>query len=1606
MTVLAFGNRISGPAWAREIAKINLRMQTDIRPRVADAEQVEIDLSSARSADFLVLGRLLALIRALYESGTKILVRMPSKDLLAAEQEYLDGNYAFPGEEKEALEVQISRHQRQRINCLLFMEQSGFEAALRTGPFPPDAVKIDREGASRSQQTIGEAAAVGPDLHDIPPQTPQRRRGIIPYRWIDLSSPSGNLADVTDQLLRLIKGLGLALDDAEAVAQGILAELIENARDHAYRGSPADAWVLIGGELTQPQSYFRRLDDFDLELQNLVNWAYKEPSPLLRLFVGDSGMGIPLKERDSSPMVSGKSILEAFNRHASHAAANRETLGLWKATRVVRSFQGSLLVTSGSATAGHIHEPSRSNPDVNIPLPVWLPGTIVESTILTAVKSTTPTLPGHAIRPDEEEAAFPADPLSPSASPLSCVTVTLRPKLGLDFSDKSLIQHELDESLGTHNGGLVILVEVPSGTGPAAESDIEDVISSVLDIVGESAVPRAVTLVFPGVSRRLLELAIDSLTGNQDSEPQFGHPSPRHPVLVVSPENTHYWVGGELVIRRILSILSQSAETRLRLVDVINSLDGGRDRTLERYIRDQPQLLQLDTGVIVLKLRPRDALDALTAHFSKKVSDAMRAAEAPGVKKGYYLTTSLRVATRWINSRDLLQYLHLNQIAGLLLANAVANGSRPVTRSAKPRVICVGSVDDQTASTFCHALSGVPYSLDSIAARNLAGESVTENPEQPVVVCTDVISRGAYVRKTVRELWDMGFMQVTVATLIDGRDLTYANESPEFLMVRGLEVPLVSLGFASLDPDLDELKGSPRKPNPIDPVTGTPLPIIYPHAHSIGKQQLYLEAIKNSGAARLGHIHRTGQKHFSAYVSPSTLFDYKPWEQHALEKIVQKVELDSESISSPGESHIVVVIYPSEVKDDFARVAYSLTDAIRKTGINCLDPVVVPRSLAGGEWAFPRFVQLPSKATHIVAVDSTSKTGRTLRELIRVAAVPGIEFISCFGLIHGMNDLAAMSLQQVRQVAAYSMEHPTARVQQPVPVEVRYLVRTAVSGEDSGKCPICRLRRMYISLPSALPESMSEYRLRLAELLALRSKDSVFEELATDLFGVHLSQQDCIDFLDWRSALEEARFSTANRADVVMRIRSLALGIANGKTDEVTSRERDALIRLIAAEHSRLDQAPMWFTSVRAMLVRITRSLLEAPNSRASDPMLRIQALVVLARADRHLFCEEYAEIIRMCRDHETVLTHALLEALALLAEDRGHASWRASLTEQIAVLVHELENERPVTSAWAFRPAEELTYLAAFATHARRVLPNSKQQAWMELRKFCDSVKRHKYDQALWRLQRRLESSHGELPASSRANAFKDWQQCRAAIEESILPNLAILRDVFWSEKALERRLPSIDDRRLWRRIVDGGGPEELEKITVAMGRVFIGSEPFSATQEERKDLACVIERWGDFFFQSPSTSENPVGTSILTDIIEQCPADLLGGLRDVFRSSDWSLSLDRIEEEEAILVFCSSTALLDAITHVQMNAEATHRTAGQTPRFQIQVSAPGPSEVVIDLLNSGSSGTGKGGGYGLRMIAESLAAFDCRLEERGENLPPGITYGVRLIFERWRWS
>ena len=1596
MTDLTFGSRLSAPAWAQKLRELaTVTAGEEEVDATAHNSHIQIDLSNIRSADFMVLGRLLILAHALTRKDINVSIRMPSKELLEAEQNYLINNQPLDTPAQVVALRQISQHQRQRVACRLYIQQAGFDSAIRTGPFNKDKINIIEGVPVRSQEILGQVPAFEPEPL-APPKAPQRRRRIVSYRWIDPSKARKDQREIEDPLFRSIRRLGLSIEDTAALSKGILDELIENTREHAYPQAECIPWTLVGAELLQPQSYSNRADDFDPYMRDFVMWAENESSPLLRFFVGDSGRGVRSSTGTKprlTPAEAGLAILNAFDHHGDYRNAERGPRGLWKVKRVVRSFRGAVLISSGPAVAGYIFDASTEGRVINTKAPSWLAGTVAECTILTASS--------RDIRTYDEELPSPVPALTSAASRLVSMSAILRPRIGLAYDDLNMIQKQLDYLQGTADSGLVVAIEMATEIGFPADWEMQEAIRSVLTIASAAANPATITLVFVGVSRKLLSVAIDDLNRRQDRESSLKPPGLQSPVLVVSSENIHYWAGGTPLVRHLLSRLSQSRVPH-RIADIAQSLDRETARRLHREVRDQPGLLHLQGGIVTLKLRPQDAIDALTQYFSSKIVNAVSAAETPGVIGGLYLTPGLRVTSRWVNVQLLLQHLRCHRIAGFLLANTVAIRTGLILRASEPTVVRIGSIHEYLGAIFSQSLTGVDATLE-LTVESRTGTTLPGSGKQTITVFTDLVCSGASVRRAIRTLWDMGFSDVAVATIIDARDLERDNESADYIQVRGTQIPLSSLARVSIDADLNNFH---KKPLAIDTVTNTPLPPRYPHSRTIGDQNLYIEAIKRSRAARLGHMRRLGQRHYTADINPSILFNDDIWSGATLRRMVSHITQDNAAAQNiAGKTIGVSILSATEATDDFLYVLHALARAVSEAGIDCDEPILIPRAPLGGSWAFPRIVELPDTLCHIVAIDPISRSGSTLMELIRLAARPDTAHITCFAIINGMTDLTAMGLQQIRQVASYSPHDPRSHAQECIPVSVKYMVRTAVTGSAAASCPACALREAYQSLPSTLPQSLSEHRLRLENLLAPRSRESIFNEQATDLFGVPITQDDCIAYLKWRSYLEEARFSTDSRELVVQRLTDLASAANSGQIEDENARDRDALIRLVAAEHHRLEQAPMWFTSVRAKFVAIVQSLLISRDPSVIDPMLRAQGIIVLARADVRLFAREYATILRNCKDHETVTQQALVEALWLIDHSQTFADWRTALVEQISMISRELQAEETLDSTWgAFRPTEELAYLSGLANRQSKLPPNSQQHAWSELRNFCDSVREHKYDQAMWRLQRRLENIGKGMRPASPSRVFADWEYCSSALSERVLPNLGILRGALSSDDVIERRLPAKEDRQEWYEVVNGDGARRLNEIAVIIGRAFLGTAPESMQTEELAELAIALARWSRFFFSSPATQSDPRKTSILTQIVDGCPTSLVPTLEEIFDGSAWSLEFEGLTDDDSTEVFCSATALINALTHIRMNAEVTHHQPGKAPEFGVVISDRPSGVLDVQIYNTASSPSRRTGGQGLRSVGAGLANFGGSLKVINE-LSGKWTYGVKIVVERWNW-
>jgi hypothetical protein len=1302
ITFKSSSNRLDADAWKAGLESLqDIGMEGADHPysagEAAEPPEIEIDISSARFADFPILGRILILAAFLVSKGYALKVWLPSENVLPEERESIE-----QGEtdlKRLGRTVAFARLRRQRQACRLFLTQSGFESALNSGPLVGKVRFAEDDDETQPAESI--ISGLDPDMPEAF-QEPRRLRRFLPYQWLDLTAidPGASPEAIRDSMPNLsdieqsLTAIGLPTYDAIALTQGVLAELIENVATHSYPFVRAKVHALLGASLVQANALQDRVHNFDEYLRHFAGWAAEIQTPILRVFVGDAGKGIQIANSVSRSDAESlcDAIISALDHHTGYRSRSTGPRGLWKVKELVRSFQGTVVALTGHASAGYIFDTSEDGRKVKSVSYYPSPGTVIECNLLTAS--------GRELDGETNEVQASASP----TTKLTCATVLLRPNIGLDPADQELIRTHLANLRGGVNAGLAVAVEISPG-GPSPDDwDIQQAIWQIHDAVNSIARDKIVAVLFSGASSKLLSLAVIDLNLQLDIDAppeREAHPAA---ILILTPGSRNYWVGGTPHIRKVLSRLSQTEETQ-RITVFSNSLDPEKSIRLIAEIHALSHLLHVDAGLVQLTFRPSDAAGSLIAYFREMLADAIAQQRTLDPSNIPILTPSLRRVSQWIDIGSVLRKQRCTRTAGFLLAAGIE--SRTALHPPDPRtyVVRLGAVDEHLASTFALSLTGRESPIVDIST--LARIPHREGAQPRIVLCTDIISNGASVRRTIRELWHLGFTEMAVATVVDARNLELedrARESVENIMVYNRPVPLFSLTRVSVEPSpASETESRINDLILIDPVIGRPMPRRFPRSKAFGDQSGYKEAIIRTGAARLGHIRRSGRRHYEAYIDTARLFQDGKWSGRVFREIVKRIQEDHKQAQLPNgpgsaeaEKTVMCVIYPGEESDNFGYVAERLTEAICAADLSAVDPVPVPRGVMDGEWIFPREVQLHPTVSHVIAIDSSSKTGATLRHLIRLAARLQVKMISAFAVVNGMTDLEALTLQQTVRVRARAAGEGDTWIESTVPVNVRYLVRTAAASTDSRSCDACALREAYSLLPS-LPLSLEAHRDWLLRVLDTQSRENAFAEQATDLFGIPIKQEDCVEYLVWRSFLVEAALGTDSRQFVVNRITELVPDTEKFSKDDKLRSQRDALIRLLAAESSRLDIAPLWFTSVRIKIVALADSILQAPASLAIDPVLRVQALMVLARADVRTFTKQYAGLVRDSRDHKLVLRQALMEAVRLIHGRSGLPDWSDDLADEISKLSTDLQAALGGTKhQWSEGvPIEELNYLA-----------------------------------------------------------------------------------------------------------------------------------------------------------------------------------------------------------------------------------------------------------------------------------------------------------------------
>ena len=705
---------------------------------------------------------------------------------------------------------------------------------------------------------------------------------------------------------------------------------------------------------------------------------------------------------------------------------------------------------------------------------------------------------------------------------------------------------------------------------------------------------------------------------------------------------------------------------------------------------------------------------------------------------------------------------------------------------------------------------------------------------------------------------------------------------------------------------------------------------------------------------------------------------------------------------SSHDANPICILLPSRTRDAIDHVAHLFEEALQRAGLPVIGILQVLRAVGDGDWTYPSSLRLPEQATHVVVLDAGSRNGRTLRQLIRVASTAPVRAITAIVLANGMEDADAIALQQIRIVE--DMRQPERRLGGPVRVDVSYLSRTAVRSADAEHCPVCSLKKSYASITLPLTDRLSEHHQFLLNTLEVRSKDELFSNLAIDLFGMPIAQTECVAYLTWRSKLRNAIFSTVARAQLLEEIRGLheeKMVPAQGQPDaKAVMEKRDAFIRVLAAEVYWLDREPLRFEEARRLITSIAASVVEDSPASNADPMLRIQAAVVLTRIDPSHFATEVAAIIRNSADHRLVVAHVLLEVMRLISLQGQSPLIVKELARNMSALERVLREDPDGLPPSEVDVSGDIKFVAAAA---RLKLPSSSggsQDAWAALSRHRESVKEHTYDQPMWRLLVCMDNLKNEISIGEPHEALQDWLDCSDGLARDVLPNLPSLSKYLMSERVT--RHFSYWDTARWSEVVAGGGARLVADMTVRLSRIFGRPPERIAADPQLVELTADLEWWSRFFFTSSIISEDVRRDPILLDVIRRCPIEVHPVIEEIFSGTAYQITFENVVDDSSTPVFCTHGLLADTMTHIRRNAEDKHRIAGAMQDFLINVTGDA-DRLTITVLNTGSrpsrSSEGRGG---LSVLNADLSLFGARLDPVPAD--PEWTYGVSLTVQRWK--
>jgi adenine/guanine phosphoribosyltransferase-like PRPP-binding protein len=1541
-------------------------------------DSLNLDFSAVEFADFGALARALLLLDAAVSCQKPASVTLPAtlagpasgrrgEPSLSADPNTGDGSSS------------AARRARSRADVLAFMRQVGFLDSLQPLHWAKGAVQI-RDDAGTPDGTSESGLAPSRRGHDR--DAPYRRRRVFPLRWLE-PMPAERLRQ-SESFLAVAAGLedlGLSRTDARTLSQTVLTELVENVAEHSRVGGRTPP-TLIGALLLEAESYAAHQSGVHAQLAEIAERAVGDGSQVLRLIVADAGATLTSSLRTLGPPGGQpgtesataladrpeKAVLSMLGRPLAQAQTGAQTQlsmgGLSWVGRVVRTYRGGILVRSADWRAGLIFGKSAEGTSVAETELNYAPGTLLELTLPTGR------------HPHRASSPWGSPSRTADVSRLHWLSCVFDLGQGLNDADRSRLTAQVHATLPQRNAaGLVVTISVQGAEQHPIDDRWRAAMNEVLEFVSSIARSAAVVLIFPDAEPHLLHPSIAAFNeqiaaarparDHQQAGDAPAAPAPS-PILVLGSHGDPVWCGGSAALRAILNRLS-GQEGMLSIAEARNrwqAAEGALPQFM-RSLRDHSHLISTGRQRLELRISTFSVHGAIERAVSQDLAAAINQG-GTGVERGVFRGPTLRITSRWIDVERLLAATVGIQLAAFILAHKAEAALHATTPpGGATGIVQVGGASRSFIRYIseCLMLAGSYYPQQSELDTNEPPIAERIPAGARVVLCTDLISTANTVQRAAANVIGGDAEPLIIVCVVDARD----KPGPVRLLNRS--IPVVSLIEIDISASGNTTGAGPAVTD-IDPLLLRPEEEAAPASLApVQETDLLRWCAADPDVLRLGHIDGLPHRHFSAFIRLHSL-GRQQTRDRMTDVVLSTMEQALAEIGMPTAPRpAALAIWYIASDGNAERLAAAVKDRLIDQG-TVVNAVPVLRLTAGDTWAFPDKLSIVSGPGLVVIVHWWALTGNTILQMVRLAAKSGARQIVAVCMLNQLDAQDAEVLHMLRAVCvpgdAAGPDLTPGQQAQPVPVAIRFVTVSSISGLDAHECPICATRGRYEIAADSVPRRLLRHAELLREILRPRDLDEVSRDAAADLFTVPVTSAEAVDYLRWRGLLLSALRRVPERQEVISALRALTAGPSGPKWSH------NGLIRLLAAEQQWLRLPPLHLGMAKDLIVHVCVQSLE---QRAAPPWLRVQALMVICAAAPQQLAELLQKLFLLVVDEAVLVDQLFLDCCHLLLHPPRESPVDVDqLRRNLMGCRDYLEERREVGDG---TPADEHLHvveeLITIPDHRIFRRPKDAQAAWHRLREdLMRPVVRHRLETELLLVRSFVEDIE-EVPPTPRStvSAHAQWDTCSRQLEERALANLPALRDILAGDFVADWfGLP--DQRRLL--ALARPDVRELRAVTERLRALMRGTwrpgDP--GWQTLRREILDRINWWNRIFLATHIPDRH--APALLVDLVDSAPVRLSERVAAVLAWHQAQATITNPDQGH-VLIFCPEKLLDQVLGHLLENV-SKHRLPAATCRLRVDYAPAGPEAVQFTLRNSGTMPR-RMSGKGLQALNDKLRPF-----------------------------